>query len=174
PNTTVDDAHGRLTAAAELTEVGPAGDWLLDNRHVVQGHSREVRASLPGSYYRELPELAAGPLAGYPRAYEIATTLISHTEGRVDIENTDLVVGAFQQVSPLRIGELWAIPAMLRLALIENVRRVTLRTVQRLDEVERADRMATALLDAAEVSSEALGKALVHLIDSKIPLNSIF
>ena len=108
-------AHHRLTAAAEDTEVGPAGDWFLDNYHVVQEHIREVRASLPGSYYRELPELAAGPLAGYPRAYEIATTLISHTEGRVDLGNTHLVVGAFQEVSPLRIGELWAIPAMLRL-----------------------------------------------------------
>ena len=168
----LDVAHGRLTAAAEVTEVGPAGEWFLDNYHVVQEHIREVRASLPAGYYRELPELATGPLAGYPRVYETATTLISHTEGRIDHENTHLVVGAFQQVSPLRIGELWAVPAMLRLGLIENVRRMTLRTVQRLDEVERADRMATALLDAAEVSSEALGKALVHLIDSKIPLNA--
>jgi cyclic beta-1,2-glucan synthetase len=171
---TLDVANERLTAAAEHTEVGPAGEWFLDNYHVVQEHIREVHASLPGGYYRELPELAAGSLAGYPRAYEIAITLISHTEGRIDLENTDLVVGAFQQVTPLRIGELWAIPAMLRLGLIENVRRMTLRTVHRLDQVERADRMATALLAAAEERSEALGKALVRLIDSKIPLNAVF
>ncbi|MEK7403367.1 MAG: glucoamylase family protein [Gemmatimonadota bacterium] len=170
----LDAAHRRLTAAAERTEVGPAGDWFLDNYHVVQEHIREVRASLPGSYYRELPELAAGRLSGFPRVYEIAITLISHTEGRIDLENTDLVAGAFQQVSPLRIGELWAIPAMLRLGLIENVRRMTLRTVQRLDDVERADRIAAALLAAAEEGSKTLGNALVQLTDSKIPLNAAF
>jgi cyclic beta-1,2-glucan synthetase len=80
--------HKRLTDASERTEVGPAGDWFLDNYHVVQEHIREVRASLPGSYYRELPELTEGPLTGYPRAYEIAITIISHTEGRVDLDNT--------------------------------------------------------------------------------------
>jgi cyclic beta-1,2-glucan synthetase len=170
----LDAAHQRLTAAAEHVEVGPAGEWFLDNYHVIQEHVREVHASLPRGYYHELPELAAGRLAGYPRVYEVAITLISHTEGRIDLENVDVVVGAFQEGSPLRIGELWAIPAMLRLGLLENVRRMALRTVQRLDEVERADRMATALLVAAEESSEALGKALASLIDSRIPLNAIF
>ena len=170
----LEQAHARLTEAAERTEVGPAGDWFLDNYHVVQEHIREVRASLPGSYYRELPELSGGPLTGYPRAYEIAITIISHTEGRVDLDNTNTVVGAFQEVTPLRIGELWAIPAMLRLALIENVRRMALRTVNRLDEVERADHVANQLLGASEHSSEALGEALVEFLDSKVPLSAVF
>ena len=143
------DAHERLTAAAAAgADVGPAGEWLLDNFHVVQEHIREVRESLPRSYYRELPELADGPLAGYPRVYDLVITLISHTEGRVDIDNVDLFVSAFQAEVPLRIGELWAIPAMLRLGLIENVRRMALRTVQRLDEIEAADRAAARILDA--------------------------
>jgi hypothetical protein len=71
-------------AAARDTDIGPAGDWLLDNYFVVLEHANEVRDSLPRGYYRELPELAAGPLAGYPRVYELAITLISHTEGRID------------------------------------------------------------------------------------------
>jgi cyclic beta-1,2-glucan synthetase len=170
----LDRAHRRLTDAAKHTDVGPAGDWFLDNYYVIQEHIREVHASLPGGYYRELPELAAGPLAGFPRVYEIAITLISHTEGRIDRENTDLVVSAFQVSAPLRVGELWAIPAMLRLGLIENVRRMIMRTVQRLDEVERADRMAATLLGAAARSTEELGEALVEFTESREPLTSIF
>ncbi|HEX2717215.1 MAG TPA: glucoamylase family protein, partial [Gemmatimonadaceae bacterium] len=143
-------AHDRLTRASEQEiDVGPAGEWLLDNHHVVQEHVREVRESLPPGYYRELPELASGTLAGYPRVYEIATTLIAHTEGRIDLENTHLFIGAFQEASPLALGELWAMPAMLRLGLIENIRRMALRTVQRLDEVELADRWAARLLERA-------------------------
>src|SRR5687768_13377264 len=153
----LEDAHRRLTAVGDtdadrdgVPDVGPAGEWLLDNYHVVQEHIGEVRESLPRGYYRELPELATGPLAGYPRVYDLAITLISHTEGRVDLDNVHLFVGAFQQEAPLKIGELWAIPAMLRLGLIESVRRMALRTVQRLDEVEAADRAAARILEADE------------------------
>ena len=133
------DAYTRLLAAsADEIDAGPAAEWLLDNYHVVQEHLHEVRASLPGDFYRELPELSTGPLTGYPRVYEMAISLISHTEARVDLENVDLYVEAFQSVAPLAVGELWAMPAMLRLGLIESVRRLTLRTVHRLDEIELA------------------------------------
>jgi cyclic beta-1,2-glucan synthetase len=158
----LEEANARLTASdvAEAGDVGPAGEWLLDNYHVVQEHIGEVRESLPRGYYRELPELSGGPLAGYPRVYELAITLISHTEGRVDLDNVTGFVAAFQEVSPLTIGELWAVPAMLRLGLIENVRRMALRTVNRLDELELADAAAARIAAAADEGQRALDAEL--------------
>ncbi len=171
----LEDAHARLTrSAAREVDVGPAGDWLLDNFHVVQEHIREVRASLPRGYYRELPELAAGPLAGYPHVYELAITLISHTEGRIDLDNVSGFIAAFQEVTPLSAGELWAVPAMLRLGLIENVRRMALRTVQRLDEVEAADAWAARILDASEQDEAELRRTLNEFITAPPPLTPIF
>ncbi|MGH7664164.1 MAG: GH36-type glycosyl hydrolase domain-containing protein [Gemmatimonadaceae bacterium] len=171
----LDDAQARIGGAAERDlDVGPAGEWLLDNFHVLQEHIREVRESLPRGYYRELPELAAGALAGYPRVYELAITLISHTEGRIDIDNVDLFVGAFQKGAALSIGELWAVPAMLRLGLIENVRRMALRTVQRLDEVRRADDWAARMQEATEQGEAALGAALNDFVTVPPPLTAIF
>ena len=170
----LEDAHERLGAVDRDVDLGPAGDWFLDNYHVVREHIREVRDGLPKSYYRELPELATGQLAGYPRVYELAITLISHTEGRADLGNVDLFVGAFQEVAPLSIGELWAIPAMLRLGLIENVRRMTLRTVQRLDEIERADRWAARLQAANDAGGSALGAALGEFVSAQHDLNPDF
>ena len=154
--------------------VGPAGEWLLDNLHVVQEHIQEVRDSLPRGYYRELPELAFGALAGYPRVYEIAITLISHTEGRIEVDNLDLFVGAFQQVAPLSIGELWAIPAMLRLGLIESVRRMALRTVRRLRELDEADLWATRLTSAGDESAPALAAALQNFVSRPPELTPTF
>ncbi|HEX6071130.1 MAG TPA: glucoamylase family protein, partial [Longimicrobiaceae bacterium] len=146
----LEDAYSRLAAGADRdVDIGPAGEWLLDNFHVVQEHIREVNETMPRGYYRELPELSSGPLAGYPRVYELAITLVSHTEARIDRENLDLFVSAFQSASPLSLGELWAIPAMLRLALVESVRRMALRTVERMDEIERADAWA-ARFESAE------------------------
>ena len=171
-------AHARLAAIAredaDGTDVGPAGDWLLDNFHVIREHILEVHESLPRGYYRELPELESGPLAGYPRVYELAITLVSHTEARVDEENIDLVLTAFQRVAPLSIGELWAVPAMLRLGLIESVRRVALRTVQRLDEIEAADRWAARLQAASDRGKRALGAALNEFVAAPPVLTPFF
>ena len=169
------EAHARLAAAAaEEVDVGPAGDWLLDNFHVVREHIVEVHASLPRGFYHELPELEHGPLAGYPRVYELAITLISHTEARVDDENVDLVLSAFQRVSPLSIGELWAMPAMLRLGLIESVRRMSLRTLQRLDEIELADGWAVRFQTASDSGKRALGAALNGFVTSPPSLTPYF
>ncbi|HET6762076.1 MAG TPA: hypothetical protein VFH27_00355, partial [Longimicrobiaceae bacterium] len=171
----LDDAHDRLGAGADRdVDVGPAGDWLLDNFHVVQEHIREIRETLPRGFYRELPELSAGALAGYPRVYELAITLISHTEGRVDLENLELFVGAFQEVAPLSIGELWAVPAMLRLALIESVRRMALRTVQRMEEIEAADAWAARIEGSSGDGAEAHGAALDAFVADPPRMTAVF
>ncbi len=154
-------AHAQLTAHSEsLKDVGPAGEWFLDNYYVLLEHIDDVVESLPRGYYRELPTLSSGPLAGYPRVYEIAITLISHSEGRIDFDNVSNFVGAFQDVQVLTLGELWAIPAMLRLGLIENVRRMALRTTQRLEQVQRADEAAARITNAAVAGGLSLEAAL--------------
>ena len=169
----LEDIYSRLSMGTDAhVDLGSAGEWLLDNFHVVREHIREVRQTLPRRYYRELPELASDPLAGYPRVYELAITLISHTEGRIDLDNVSLFVGAFQQVSPLRIGELWALPAMLRMGLIENIRRMALLTVQRLDEVQAADRWIAHIRMADE--KRALGAALNGLANDPLSSTSFF
>ncbi len=157
----LEDARERLLAAtASGVDAGPAAEWLLDNYHVLEEHLIEVRDSLPGGYYRELPELVSGPLTGYPRVYEMAISLISHSEARIDVANVDVYVAAFQSVTPLSVGELWAMPAMLRLGLIESVRRMTLRTVQRLDEIDLAVAWADRIREAGLQGGRDLRDAL--------------
>ena len=161
-------------AADEGIDVGPAGEWLLDNFYTVEEHIREIRATLPRGYYRELPELASGPLARFPRVYEIAIELIANTEGHLDLANTELFVREYQRVTRLRIGELWAIPAMLRLGLIENIRRMTRRTISRLDEVRAADDAAERLRRASEAGPKALAAALHDFVDHTPKLSAVF
>ena len=116
----------RFLSSIARTDPQPVGseDWLRDNYHVVQDQIREIRQDLPRKYYIELPKLADGPFAGYPRVYLIARELVTHTAGRLDLETLVDFVTAYQTVSPLSIGEIWAIPIMLRLALVEELRRL--------------------------------------------------
>ena len=162
----LDRVYHELNSGAERgLDISPAGDWLLDNFYIVQEHIREIRTSLPKGYYEELPKLATGSLAGYPRAYEVAIELIAHTEGHLDLDNITLFVREYQTVTLLRMGELWAIPTMLRLGLVENIRRMALRVAARLKEVESADAAATKLREASEQSQQELAAALAAFVD---------
>lgn len=105
--------------------VEPAADWLLDNFHVLESQARAVRTDLPQRYYRRLPMLAAREYAGRPRIQALASELVSFGDGRLDGELLTRFVLAYQSLAPLTLGELWAWPTMLKLALIENVRRVS-------------------------------------------------
>jgi hypothetical protein len=165
----------RVNDAAEHgADVSPAGEWLLDNFYVIQEHMREVRAGMPKGYYQELPKLAAGALAGYPRIYEIAIELIAHTEGFLQLENIQLFVREFQRAVPLTVGELWATPTMLRLGLIENVRRMAVRVTTRLDELDSADRWAKRLREASEGGAQNLSGVMAEFVNHHPPLSPAF
>ena len=114
---------GLLTDAVNAGQtVTPAGEWLLDNFYLIEQKIREARRHLPKGYSRALPRLKNGPSAGLPRVYDIALEAISHGDGRVDAESFSRFVAAYQTVTTLTLGELWAIPIMLRLSLLENLR----------------------------------------------------
>ncbi|MEO5902913.1 MAG: glucoamylase family protein [Gemmatimonadaceae bacterium] len=171
----LDKIHERLSDAADRgVDISPAGEWLLDNAYIVQEHIREIRTNLPGGYYQELPKLATGMLADYPRVYDIAIELIAHTEGYLSLENITLFVGGYQRVKRLKMGELWAVPTMLRLGLVENIRRMSHRVASRLDEVEEADRCAARIMAANDTSSEALSHALDSFINDHPPFSPTF
>ena len=121
----LNDAYALIASAADRNcQIAPAAEWLLDNFYLIEEQIRSTRRLLPRSYSGELPRLQNGPAADYPRAYGIALELIAHTDGRVDSASLDAFVASWQLVMPLTLGELWALPLMLRLALIENLRRV--------------------------------------------------
>jgi cyclic beta-1,2-glucan synthetase len=145
------EAYDLVTGAeAEGRRVAPAGEWLLDNFYLIEQQIRLTRLHLPRTYSRELPRLLTGAAAGFPRVYDIALELISHVDGRVDAENVSHFVTAYQSVTPLTLGELWAVPIMLRLGLIENLRRVSAHIAQRRRDRNLASLWAGRLLAAAE------------------------
>ena len=136
--------------------ISPAAEWLVDNFHIVEEQVREIREDLPQSYYSELPKLADGPFNGYPRIYALSVALIAHTDSYLDSETLRRFINSYQQVAPLSIGELWAVPISLRIALVENLRRLATRIVSSRGEREEADRLADKLLDLAKLSPQEI------------------
>jgi cyclic beta-1,2-glucan synthetase len=128
--------------------VTPAAEWILDNFHLVASEILDVRRSLPPGYYRELPKLALRELAGDARVYAMALELIRHSDSRLDRQQLVRFMNSYQTVAPLTIGELWAWPSMLKLALIENLRRLAEETLLAREAVRAADAYV-ARIDAA-------------------------
>ncbi|OFX24202.1 MAG: carbohydrate-binding protein [Anaeromyxobacter sp. RBG_16_69_14] len=143
------EAYRILSADVHRGEfVTHAAEWLLDSFHLVVSEVRDVHQDLPRDYYCELPKLAPRELAGNARVYALAVELVRHSDSRLEPQQLVRFLDSFQTVAPLTIGELWAWPSMLKLALIENLRRLA-------DEVlgARAGRRAAdgyvARIDAA-------------------------
>src|SRR5208283_103811 len=134
---------------------GIDADWLADNFHIVDDVLREVRQDLPRGYDVVLPKLGIPPLSGFPRVYALAVTLIAHTDSELDEPKITRFVKAFQEVVPLTIGELWALPTMFRLVLLENLRRLSEQMLRRWEERQRAERWFKQAMAVAESAGRA-------------------
>ena len=120
----------------------PAAEWLLDNFHMVTAAIRDIRSDLPPAFYRRLPAITADEFAGLPRVCAMARELIRCSAGRLDAHRLHRFVTAFQSVTPLTIGEIWAWPSALKLALVEHLRaRAEVMSAGRAQRLE-ADRLA--------------------------------
>ncbi|WP_212624900.1 glucoamylase family protein [Pseudomonas sp. PP3] len=154
--------------------VTPAAEWLLDNFFLVEEHIRTARSHLPKGYSRELPRLINGPSAGLPRVYDIALETISHGDGRVDEQSLCRFIVSYQTVMPLALGELWAVPIMLRLALIENLRRVASRVMANADDRNMADDWAERLIETSERDIKSVVLTVADMARSAPPITAAF
>ncbi|AMV40689.1 glucoamylase family protein [Planctomyces sp. SH-PL62] len=145
--------HARITAGEEHAR-GIDVEWLLDNFHIVDEVLKEVRRDMPHGYDAVLPKLAGTSLKGYPRAFAIAAALAAHTDSEFDEARINRFLAAFQEKAGLTIGEIWALPTMLRLVLLENLRRLAEEMVWSWEERRRAD----AWLAAPEAGRPGLGE----------------
>jgi len=136
--------------------VTPAAEWLLDNFYIVEEQVKEIRQNLSKKYYFQLPRMKSGSLKGYPRVYAIALELVSHTDGRFDDKQLLGFVTAYQTQSLLSSGELWAIPIMVRMALIEHIRHVCESIAVSQQQWHKAEKLAEQLLSYKDRKPEEL------------------
>jgi cyclic beta-1,2-glucan synthetase len=164
-------------AVSKDRPVTPASEWMLDNMYLIDEEIRTARRHLPPGYSKELPRLAEATPASdgtLPRVHDLALESIAHADGRLSRGTLSRFVAAYQSVQPLKLGELWAFPIMLRLALIENLRRVAVRVAIALDERDLAETWASRMLQAAEERPSDLILVIADMARSNPTLSSAF
>ena len=157
-----------LTESVRLEQnMSPVAEWILDNEYLIESHGRDVEINLPKSFFRELPTLSVDPDRNYPRVYSLAKELVTHSDARIDHENLLTFLSAYQEVASLTIGELWALPLMLRIALIQRVELLTRQAARELRDREFADFWANRLLSTLRRDPNQLFGVLAELAEER-------
>ena len=176
-----DNEHILLEVYAVLSEnlkqnnrISPAAEWLLDNFYLIEEQVYTGKKHLPKGYSKALPRLQKGPSAGLPRVYDMAVEIISHSDGHVDILSLKAFISAYQTVSYLKLGELWAIPIMLRLALLENLRRLSILISEEISNKALANQWADEMVAIAEKDPKNLVLVIADMARSEPPMVSTF
>ena len=155
----LDWANVSLTVSAEAHHAFTlSAEWLLDNAYLIREQITNLRKSLPQKHYGKLPLIASGTRAGLPRVYHLAAEMVSENDGALETEIIRRFLGAFQAITPLDIRELWALPLMLRLQLLECLRTLAIQVEQQQRQSEEADFWANRLITAVRHSSPRLLK----------------
>jgi cyclic beta-1,2-glucan synthetase len=165
----VDAYRDAEKAVREERAITPADEWLLDNFYVAQQQIRQAHDHLPRAFQRGLPALAAGPLEGHPRVFGLVWALVAHTDSRLDRETLVRFMSAYQRVQLLTIGELWAVAVMLRLVLVENLRRSAEQIARGRAACREADTLADRLLGLGGRAPEPPETALPGFASTPVP-----
>lgn len=145
---------------AGLNEEEPAtrtvsAEWLLDNYHILSEALSLVRHDLGRGFLRELPVLEGDSPAFATRISTLAAVLVAEGAGRVDPDRARRFLDAYQSVSSLSTAELWAFPAVVRLALIQDL-------------VESGEALIAKAREQAEKPHTATGGQVRVALDDRI------
>jgi cyclic beta-1,2-glucan synthetase len=163
---TLEWANASLTMSAEVHHAFTLStEWLLDNAYLIREQVTNLRESLPQKYYGELPLISSGAGAGLPRVYHVAAEMVAQSAGPLEPEIIRRFLDAFQAIAPLNIAELWALPLMLRLQLLEYLRALAIQIEQQQRQSEEADFWANRLITAVRHNSPRLLKMMEELVE---------
>ena len=169
------EVHENLTEAVKSnTRIVPAAEWLLDNFYLIEEQIYTAKKHLPKGYSKELPQLIKGPSAGFPRIYDIAVEIISHTDGHVNLSRLSNFIACYQTVNFLDLGELWAMPIMFRLALLENLRRISIQISIDIANQKLAAQWGEEMMETIENNPKNLVLVIADMARSKPPMESSF
>ena len=104
--------------------IHPAGEWLLDNYYAIEETVKALEKELTLKKYKKFLGLANGPYAGFARVYVLATEIVAYTDAKINVQNLQDALVAYQRKKTLSMDEIWSMGLFLQIAIIENMRGI--------------------------------------------------
>ena len=105
-------------------QIHPAGEWILDNLYIIEEVVKSISKELTLKKYTNFLGLANGRYKGFARVYVLATEMVAYTDGKINSENLEEMLKAYQTKKTLSMNEIWSIGLFIQIALIENIREI--------------------------------------------------
>lgn len=175
--------HGRLIENAKIIlhafqisdisarnneTIAPSAQWLIDNHYTIDQTIQQLRCNFPKSFIKQLPPYENN--AKIPRILVLAWLYIAYTDSRFSQETLTAIVNGFQEICNLKIGELWALPFIIRMILIENVRRLSLR----IDQARHMSHLANQAADKIILAENETQLSNLFTLYDKLTVDPIF
>jgi len=131
----------------EFEKYSPVSEWLLDNFYFIEEKVREVKLNTSKKNFSKLPDLRLGEFKNYPRILALIMELVTHTDGKINEDNLIEFITAYQSHNILYEREIWAIPMVMKIALVENIRRVTENIKETQKQRHKAEKIIISWLN---------------------------
>nr|WP_307889973.1 hypothetical protein [Clostridium botulinum] len=150
----------------------PAGEWLLDNIYLIEKEYKDIKKNMPSSHYVKLPVINKGIMKCYPRVYHLALVIIHNFHGNMDKDFIIKFINEYQKNNILTSSEVWALPIMLRIALIQKISIITEEITYIQRERKRGEELADKIIK--NYNDGDLEKTIDELKDNGINISPYF
>jgi cyclic beta-1,2-glucan synthetase len=121
--------------------------WILDNIYVIEKEYKFIKKHLSKKYLWSLPVLKSGTLKGYPRIYAVSREILGFYTDKLSSENIIKFLDKYEDTTILTMGELWALPIMLRISYIEMIGRSSAFIVNKANDRHRGEELADLIIE---------------------------
>lgn len=104
--------------------IHPAGEWILDNFYVIEEAVRQIEKEISIKKYTNFVGIQNGKYAGFARVYVLATEIVAYTDNKINGENLEKYLQAYQTKKTLNMEEIWNIGMFLQIAIINNIAEI--------------------------------------------------
>ncbi len=104
--------------------IHPAGEWILDNFYIIEETVKSIKQELTKNKYKNFVGITDGKFSGFARSYVLAAEIVNFSDNKIEIQDLEKYLAAYQTKKALNMDEIWNIGIFLNIAIIENIRRI--------------------------------------------------
>ncbi|WP_346886069.1 GH36-type glycosyl hydrolase domain-containing protein [Clostridium sp. UBA4395] len=146
--------------------------WILDNIYVIEKEYKFIKKHLSKKYLKSLPILKSGALKGYPRIYAVSREVLGIYRDKLTRDNINKFLKRYQETTILTMGELWALPIMLKIAYLEIIGKSSVLIVDKANDRHRGERLADRIIKY--YNEENMKRAMDFISENNIKFTEYF
>lgn len=135
--------------------IDPATEWLLDNFYVILDEIRTIKQICNRKYNKNFPARGLSQKDAVPRVYALASNLVEVSDAYLNEQIVCVYLNEYQKTHALTCREIWALPVMLKIALVKKIKFIASRLTD-LNIRKKSGQKADSSDNQGQISSKVL------------------